>query len=267
MPPETALIESRALRDSVMGRTEALAKVKALALLPDGLHVTTRMVADYFEVGERVVNKLIQRHRSELGDNGFVVLRGADLERFKGDSMSLYPGGQSESYPQARSNLALFTRRAVLNVAMLLRDSDIARRVRTYLLDAEETSRAGLPHQAPADDVLLAQLWEAAAVKIGERILNGPIGARFAALETRQDNTEACLERVTARLVDLSADVHRVGSSLMELGPILSRISTRLERVERRLDATHDVIGAMSERMAVLSEDMKVVKSMAHRHD
>ncbi|RAG80926.1 hypothetical protein DN069_35455 [Streptacidiphilus pinicola] len=34
--------------------------------------------------------------------------------------------------------IAIYDRRAILNVAMLLRDSDVARRVRTHLLDAEE---------------------------------------------------------------------------------------------------------------------------------
>lgn len=48
-----------------------------------------------------------------------------------------------ESYPQAATQLRLHTRRTVLNVAMLLRDSDIARCVRTYLLDAEQDLRAG----------------------------------------------------------------------------------------------------------------------------
>jgi hypothetical protein len=204
------------------------------------------MVADYFEVGERVVNKLIQRHRSELEANGFIVLRGADLERFKGDTLSPYPGGSSESYPQARSNLALFTRRAVLNVGMLLRDSDVARRVRTYLLDAEEATRRQQP-AVSADHVSLDRLWAAAAVEIGERILAGPIGTRLTAVEARLDNVEAHL--------------HAVGSSLMELGPVLSRISTRLDRMEVRLDSVYEVVGAMSERVSDLSEDMKAVKS------
>jgi methyl-accepting chemotaxis protein len=164
---------------------------------------------------------------------------------------------------------------------MLLRDSDVARRVRTYLLDTEEATR---PHQsvAPAGYVSMEQLWADAAVKIGERILAGPIGERFAAMEARQDNVETHL--------------HAVGSSLMELGPVLSRISTRMETIairvdaistrvdaistgvdgistrvdgistrldgmELRLDSVYEVVGAMSERISDLSEDMKAVKS------
>jgi hypothetical protein len=82
MPPETALIESRALRDSVVGRTEVLDKVKALALLPDGVHVTTQGVADYFAVHKDVIHKLRQRHTAELTENGLRTLRGSDLRRF-----------------------------------------------------------------------------------------------------------------------------------------------------------------------------------------
>lgn len=44
MISETALLESPALRSSVLDRTDALDRVKALSLLPDGMHVTTAMV-------------------------------------------------------------------------------------------------------------------------------------------------------------------------------------------------------------------------------
>jgi hypothetical protein len=248
MPPETALIESRALRDSVVGRTEVLDKVKALALLSDGLHVTSKEVADYFSVHRDIVRKLTQRHRAELTANGLQTLRGSDLQRFERDNLSL----SNSSYPQGRAHLTLYTRRTVLNVAMLLRDSDTARSVRTYLLDAEEATRRQTV--APAGYVSMEQLWADAAVRIGERILAGPIGERFSAMEARQDNVEAHL--------------HRVGSSLMELGPVLSRISTRvdaistrLDGVELRLDSVYEVVGAMSERISDLSVDMKAVKS------
>ncbi|MDW4904708.1 restriction endonuclease [Streptomyces sp. ADMS] len=148
---ETALLESKALRDSALERTEVLDKVKALSLLPDGMHVTTAMVAVYFEVAERAVNRMAQRHRDELTANGLRILRGEELAQFKGDMLSLYPG----SYPQPRSSLALWSRRAVLNAAMLLRDSDVARQVRTYLLDMEHLARAR-PVDTPAADAVLS---------------------------------------------------------------------------------------------------------------
>ncbi|MFF1543069.1 restriction endonuclease [Streptomyces sp. NPDC058291] len=137
MISETALLESRTLRDGVLERTDVLDRVKALSLLPDGMHVTTAMVAAYFGVTAEAVRQLKVRHHEELAGNGMLTLRGPDLEGFKRDVLSRHPGG----YPQPRSSLTLYSRRAVLNVAMLLRDSEVARRVRTYLLDMEYRAR------------------------------------------------------------------------------------------------------------------------------
>jgi hypothetical protein len=130
---EAVLLESKTLRDSVLDRTDVLDRVKALSLLPDGVHVTTAMVATYFEVAETVINNLLSRHRQELESNGLRVLRGSDLREYQNLNMSFSSGG----YPQRRSSLALWSRRAVLNIAMLLRESAIARQVRAYLLDME----------------------------------------------------------------------------------------------------------------------------------
>ncbi|MEV5987242.1 restriction endonuclease [Streptomyces sp. NPDC052051] len=151
MIQEAALLESRALRSSVLDRTDVLDRVKALSLLPDGMHVTTAMVAAYFGVTAEAVRQLVQRHREELEVNGLVVLRGSDLRRFESDNMSLSPG----SYPQARRSLTVYSQRAILNVAMLLRDSEVARQVRTYLLDMEYLARTR-PVDTPAPADILA---------------------------------------------------------------------------------------------------------------
>ncbi|MFD3839865.1 restriction endonuclease [Streptomyces sp. NPDC058642] len=101
---ESALLESKSLRDSVLERTDALDRVKALSLLPDGMHVTTAMVAAYFGVTGEVIRQLTKRHREELEVNGMAVLRGADLRKFESDNMSLSLG----SYPQARRSLTIY---------------------------------------------------------------------------------------------------------------------------------------------------------------
>lgn len=132
MPPEIALLESRALRESVSTRTEALDRVKALVLLPDSLHITSKLVADYFEVTERAINSIIQRHREELESNGFRILTGSEALAFVSFNLKLTQvGGRG---------IAVYPRRTVLNVAMLLRDSAVAREIRTYLLDTEAAS-------------------------------------------------------------------------------------------------------------------------------
>jgi HJR/Mrr/RecB family endonuclease len=153
MIDQSALLESKSLRDSVLERTNVLDRVKALSLLPDGMHVTTAMVAAYFEVAETVINNLLSRHRQELEPNGLRVLRGADLHEFQELNVSSTSGG---GYPQRRSSLAVWSRRSVLNVAMLLRDSEVARQVRVYLLDMEYLARTQpVENPAPTDVVPL----------------------------------------------------------------------------------------------------------------
>ncbi|GGY29020.1 restriction endonuclease [Streptomyces djakartensis] len=128
---EMALLESQTLRSGVLDRTDVLDRVKALSLLPDGVHVTTAMVASYFSVTVEAIRALVQDHRAELEASGYRVLTGTELSDFK----------QLSGIQSRTRSLALFPRRAVLNVAMLLRDSEVARHVRVYLLDMEYLAR------------------------------------------------------------------------------------------------------------------------------
>lgn len=210
MPPETALLESRALRESVCRRTEVLDKVKALELLPDGLHVTTQMVADYFEVTERAVNNLLNRHREELESNGFKVLRGADLHEYVSFNLKL-TSEDGKSYPQRRPHMALWPRRAVLNAAMLLRDSAIARRVRTYLLNTEERSRRDGTGGFDAEGL-------------------GPVLWR---MSDRLDLIEDRMERgFTATTRMLNA----IGETLSDRGKQIGQLQRDVRRLEARMD-------------------------------
>ena len=139
---EIALTESRSLRDQYVDRTDVLDKVKALALLPDDMHATTEMVASYYEVPVKTVESLAFDNLAELQANGRHVLRGSDLREF----VASFGEGANVLSPKARS-LAVFSRRAVLNVGQLLRDSSVARRVRTYLLDVEAETAATIVHK------------------------------------------------------------------------------------------------------------------------
>ncbi|MFD6414184.1 hypothetical protein [Nocardia asteroides] len=145
-PSELILTESRTMRAQTIERTDVFDKVKALALLPDGAHATTEIVAGYYEVGVETIKSLVKDHRAELAENGLRVLAGEELRSFK-DLCHI------ES--RARS-LAVFSRRAILNVGQLLTESDIARQVRTYLLEVEEQAAPEVRSEA-ADLVALAE--------------------------------------------------------------------------------------------------------------
>jgi hypothetical protein len=130
--PDLALTESRTLRAQHMTRTEVLDKVGSLSLLADDVHATTDLVAAYFEVDAETIKKLVQRNRAELADNGMRVIKGDELRAMVRDNPSL-------TYA---SSLALFTRRAILNVGQLLTNSAIAVDVRRYLLNVEQNAPA-----------------------------------------------------------------------------------------------------------------------------
>lgn len=125
---DLTLPEARAERDTLATRVDVLDKVGVLATLPDNMHVTTDMVATFYEVDADAIRWHVKNNRDELDDDGYRVVTRTMFEREFGSLSNLDP--------RARS-IALFPRRAVLRVGMLLRDSAVARRVRDYLLDTE----------------------------------------------------------------------------------------------------------------------------------
>lgn len=119
------------VRDSYVAKVEILDKVKQLALLPDNEHMTLRQVADYYEIEVEVVRKTIQRHREELQSDGMMKLQGRQLDEFK--AKLPFPVQELKKVPTTQ----LLPRRAILRMGMVLKNSKVAEKVRTYLLEAE----------------------------------------------------------------------------------------------------------------------------------
>ncbi|MBV6697492.1 ORF6N domain-containing protein [Kitasatospora aureofaciens] len=140
---EQVLTESRTMRAATVERTDVLTKVKALALLPDGVHATTELVAGFYEVDAETIKKLVQRNRDELTENGMRVVRGPELRAFKESTE-----GQDVPLSERINALTLFTRRTVLNVGQLLTGSEVAHRVREYLLNVEESASTAARSEA-----------------------------------------------------------------------------------------------------------------------
>lgn len=126
---EIDLIENQVARQSLMNKVDVLEKVKELILLTNTELMTTKMVADWYEVKEDVIRKTLERNRSELIENGVMSLSGERLRDIKSHS----------GLKTRAKTVTVFSKRALLNIGMLLRDSTIAKRVRTALLDQQET--------------------------------------------------------------------------------------------------------------------------------
>lgn len=131
----------------------AMQMVKEILLLEGTEFATTEIVATYFDVGIETVNSVIKDHREELESNGLRVYKGSeiadsDVMSFKdftknranykfilNDGTELSVGGKG---------ITLFSKRAILNVGMLLRDSPVAIELRSRLLDIVHDADKGI---------------------------------------------------------------------------------------------------------------------------
>ena len=138
------LLDDRQLRDKCVGRYEVLDKVKELLLLPGEEIATQKQVASFYEVDEKAIEKVCVRHLDELESDGMCTKKYTDLSNLhcvglktsKGKVTFTFENGNTYDYPTRGTKV--FPRRAILRVGMLLRDSDVAKEVRTQLLNIEE---------------------------------------------------------------------------------------------------------------------------------
>ncbi len=254
MSMEAALLESRTLRSGLCERTEVLDEVKALVLLPDGLHVTTRMVADYFGVGENVLRQMVRRHRQELESNGYTVLKPVDNPANQSDKTSLWQVSGTEApdsglqRPQGGGNgVALYSRRAVLNVAMLLRDSEVARRVRSRLLDLIETAARPVP-EPPAVHLFRARPWKRWNELRWDEHEAERRDPAVAAWRRRIDGLDPFEPGPPAPAQGPAAGEYGIAAE--DLPGVVSELAEALGSVDRRLDAQGMVITAIGERIS-----------------
>lgn len=138
------IISDRSMRDKCVGHYEVLESVKELLLIPGTDYMTTEQVADYYQVEYDAIKKVYQRNEDELLSDGMCIRRMNDF--LKGQNVSFqkernkailtYENGMS--FTVTNRGLKVFPRRAILRIGMLLRDSEIAKEVRTQLLNIEE---------------------------------------------------------------------------------------------------------------------------------
>ncbi|WP_028488466.1 hypothetical protein [Thiothrix lacustris] len=91
---------------------------------------TKQQVMELFAISDATVERYISAHSEELRSNGYTLLKGKNLKEFKGIyDVTLTNEGSKVSL------LGVFNFRAVLNLAMLLTESERAKAIRSRLLD------------------------------------------------------------------------------------------------------------------------------------
>lgn len=141
---ETQFIDDRTLRDRNVGRFEILEKVKKVLLIPNFEVMTLKQVADYYEVDPHTVEMICSRNSDELNSDGvcrkkvkdFLNSQHVRAEKSSYTTTFVYDNGLNIT--MSNGGLKVFPRRAILRIGMLLKDSEVAKEVRTQLLNIEE---------------------------------------------------------------------------------------------------------------------------------
>ena len=90
---------------------------------------TKQMVADFYEVEERTIDRYLEKNEQELKYNGYFLCKGKQLKDFK------LQFGHVINVATKTTVLGLFNFRAFLNIGMLLSESEKAKQVRNLILD------------------------------------------------------------------------------------------------------------------------------------
>ena len=139
---------NREQRKQFANRIEVLEKVKAILAVPQLCMATTEQVADYFAVPVDTIRSVYRRNKEELDANGAVLLTPKQIEERKlQNALSVQDTRGTKLYcvndvyfTMNNRGARFFPPRAILCMAMMLRDSEVAAEIRTQLLNLVEAA-------------------------------------------------------------------------------------------------------------------------------
>lgn len=154
MANDLILVESATRRNEVMEGVagdekalEAINKAKALtmAMWQGQAVATSEQMAEFYGVPVDTVLSALKSSRSEFESDGLQIVKGEELKDLK---YQLAKGASNDDAPLWRAKSAVaWTPRSALRLGMMLRDSEVAKQVRSLLLDVAQSAN---PAQKPA---------------------------------------------------------------------------------------------------------------------
>ncbi len=129
------LTTSSVSRQNILNNHYALEKVELHLALGgitwrDERVFTKAKVAQLLQVDIRTIERYLEQNREELTKNGYRILKGEEFKRFKEYVSDIYVGDILKT-----PILGVFSFRAVLNLAMLMTESQRAKIIRSKILD------------------------------------------------------------------------------------------------------------------------------------
>lgn len=132
------LTNSVVVRQNVLNNTFAVEEIqKAVGvrgvLFEQRYRYVKRQLADFYGVTERTIENCLEKNDKELQRNGYEVIKGKRLIDFK--LVASKTDVPEIDFGNKTVQLGIFDFRALLNIGMLLTDSDKARQLRSAILD------------------------------------------------------------------------------------------------------------------------------------
>lgn len=211
-----SMVDNHDLRNELIARTEVLDKVKKLLLIPEMNCMTIRQVADYYEVDVDTINRCCQRNRTEIVGDGVAnktpkvfkdLLNEQDVQLVQNRTNLVIQIDDNTRLEIPNRGIKCFSKRAVLRIGMLLRDSKIAQEVRTQLLNIVEHTAEEKPELLTQDiddeEKLQAAIGKAFAT--GDIMEFATAAQAYTAFQRRHiDRIEASNKLLTAEVLHIS---------------------------------------------------------------
>lgn len=130
------LTTSNISRQNILNNGFALEQIESNLTLGgtywhDEVIFTKAQVAQILDIDERTIDRYIESHSEELSTNGYRVLRGQTLRELK----QVLQGDMNVADISKVPSLGIFSFRTVLNIAMLVTESQKAKLIRSKILD------------------------------------------------------------------------------------------------------------------------------------
>ncbi len=138
---------SKEMRDKCINKIELLDKVKQIFLLPELECLTTKQMADYFEVGTEAIQSQYKRNKNEFDGDGVILKKPSDFKSLgcsarttqnqtRGSTTVVFEDGTELLINNC--GIKCFPKRAILRMGMLLQGSRVSQEIRTQLLNTFE---------------------------------------------------------------------------------------------------------------------------------
>lgn len=228
-------------REQYMNRIDVLDKVKKLKMLGDKKHTSIKFLSEYFGMKIPTLTTYIHRNNKVLVEDGLKKLEGLELEGFK----------HKYNMPGKFIKLYIVPKRAALRLAMILKNSDTAIKVRKELTDEEDGAQQEI---VPAVEVV-APASNTNMIKEMMKSNNIQILHEMSKLLTpifnMQQSVQNMTETSTKEIFDLKNEIlslkhEKTGTNklLADKDDKINKLSNKVKSQKKRIDKLQELIAS-----------------------